>query len=125
VARKQEVYWFKHEGNARREQKTLTMRTIYGAEGYGWYWMLLEMMRESENYRLKLVGKYAMKGIAKELDADTDKMQEFIGDCIEEFELFESDGETFWSPILLGKMKAYDEIVEKRREAANTRWKDR
>jgi len=125
MARKQEVYWFKHEGNARREQKIITMRSVYGSEGYGWYWMLIEMMRESEGYNLKLLGKYAIPGLAKELDADPDRIKEFITDCIKEFELFESDDKCFWSPLLTDKMAAYDDLIEKKKEAANTRWKDK
>ena len=121
---KKDVYWFKHDANARRDQKILMLRTVYGAEGYGWWWMLLEMMRESSDYRLKLSGKYAIPTLAKELGADPEKLKEFISDCIEEFELFDSDAEEkyFWSPSLLRRMRAYEEVINKRREAANSRW---
>jgi len=122
MTKKQEPYWFKHAGNARRDQKIITMRTVYGAEGYGWYWMLVEMMREAEEYKLRLTGKYDMQGLAKELDTDPDRLKEFIADCVKEFGLFESDGQTFWSPRLMDKMKSYDDLVEKKREAANARW---
>lgn len=121
---KKDVYWFKHDANARRDQKILMLRTVYGAEGYGWWWMLLEMMRESSDYRLKLTGKYAIPTLAKELGADPEKLKEFISDCIKEFELFDSDAEEkyFWSPSLLRRMRAYEEVINKRREAANSRW---
>lgn len=122
LAKKQDVYWFKHDFNARRDQKILMMRSVYGAEGYGWWWMLVEMMREASNYSLKLTGKYAMQSIAKELEADPARLKEFISDCIKEFELFESDGETFWSPSLNRRMDAYNEVIEKKREAAKARW---
>lgn len=35
MVKKQEVYWFRHDGNARRDQKILEMRLVYGAEGIG------------------------------------------------------------------------------------------
>lgn len=111
---KQEVYWFHHDGNARRDIKILEMRAEYGAEGYGWWWMLLEMMREATDYKLKRKGKY----LAKELDAEPDKLERFIADCIEEFELFQCDEKYFWSPSMLRRMEAYNNICEKRREAA-------
>lgn len=117
-----ETYWFKHDFNARRDQKILEMRSVYGAEGYGWWWMLIEMMRESSDYKLKLSGKYAIPTLAKELDADPDHLQQFIDDCIHEFELFQSDKKTFWSPSLMRRMTAYNDVIEKRREAANSRW---
>jgi hypothetical protein len=117
-----ETYWFKHDFNARRDQKILEMRSVYGAEGYGWWWMLIEMMRESSDYKLKLSGKYAIPTLAKELDTDPAQLQQFIDDCIHEFELFQSDKKTFWSPSLMRRMTAYNDVIEKRREAANSRW---
>lgn len=122
MAKKLDVYWFKHDANARRDQKILMLRTVYGAEGYGWWWMLIEMMRESSDYRLKMSGKYAIATLAQELGADPERLKEFIQDCIEEFELFQADDDYFWSPSLLRRMRAYDEMIDKRREAANTRW---
>lgn len=119
---KQDVYWFKHDANARRDHKILMLRAVYGAQGYGWWWMLLEMMRESSGYKLKLAGKYAIPTLAQELGAEPDRLKEFIEDCIEEFELFETDSEYFWSPSLLNRMKAYDLVIEQKKEAANRRW---
>lgn len=119
---KRDVYWFKHDANARRNQKLLTMRLIYGAEGYGWWWMLLEMMRESSGYRLKISGKYDIATIAQELGAGKDKIKAFLDDCVNEFRLFESDGEYIWSPSFLQRMKNYDEVIEAKRAAANKRW---
>jgi len=115
---KQDVYWFKHDGNARRDIKILEMRAEYGAEGYGWWWMLVEMMREATDYRLKLSGKY----LSKELDANPDRLNKFIQDCINDFELFQSDDKYFWSPSLCRRMANYSDVIEKRREAANIRW---
>jgi hypothetical protein len=117
-----DVYWFKHDANARRDQKIMTMRLVYGAEGYGWWWMLIELMREAQEHKLRLTGKHTLAALAKELDAKPQKLKEFIQDCIEEFELFQSDGEYFWSPSLVRRMNAYNEVVNKKREAANLRW---
>ena len=117
-----DVYWFKHDANARRDQKMVTLRLVYGAEGYGWFWMLIELMREDTEYKLKLSGKHTLAALAKELDAEAEKLKEFIKDCIEEFNLFESDGKYFWSKSLLRRMEAYNSLIEKRRDAANTRW---
>jgi|GEM_PF-5332459 len=121
---KRDVYWFSHDANARRDQKMIMMRHVYGAEGYGWFWMLIEMMRETEDHRLKLTGKYTMTALAKELDSNcnANALQKYIEDCIEEFELFETDGEYFWSPALCRRMVKYHETVDKRREAASKRW---
>lgn len=115
---KQEVYWFKHDGNARRDIKILEMRADWGAEGYGWWWMLVEMMREATGYKLKRKGKY----LAKELDATTDQLTQFINDCIDDYELFDADDKYFWSPSMIRRMAAYNKVVETKRAAANARW---
>ncbi len=118
-----ETYWFKHDFNARRDQKILTMRSVYGAEGYGWWWMLIEMMREAGDYRLKYTGKHTLNTMATELGTNPDKLMEFITDCYQEFDrLFDMDDNYFWSPSLLRRMRDYNVICDKRRDAINARW---
>lgn len=117
-----ETYWFKHDFNARRDIKILEMRSVYGAEGYGWWWMLIEMMREASDYRLKHTGKYALKTLSKELEADQEILKQFIDDCVNEFGLFDRDDNYFWSPSLMRRMQEYNDICEKRRQAINQRW---
>jgi len=119
---KQEVYWFKHDGNAHRDQKILTMRSVYGFEGYGWWWTLLELMREACDYKLKYSGKHDLKTLAKLLETDADTLKEYINDCSNEFGLFCMDDDYFWSPSMLRRMNAYNQVCEKRREAVNQRW---
>jgi len=118
-----ETSWFKHDFNARRDQKILTMRLVYGGEGYGWYWMLIEMMREATDYKLRLSGKYSIQALAVELGADQGMLANFILDCINEFSLFESDGEYFWSPSLCRRMEPLDSKRIQCQEAAAERWR--
>jgi len=115
---KQEVYWFKHDGNAHRDIKIIEMMGVYGAEGYGWFWILLELMREATDFKLKYGGKYGIVSLAQEIRADPDRLKAFIDDCINEFELFQGDDKYFWSPSFLKRMETYNNICEKRREAA-------
>lgn len=115
---KQEVYWFKHDGNAHRDIKILEMRSAYGCEGYGWYWILIELMREATDYKLKRNGKY----LAIELNTDPDTLNQFIDECINEYELFQADEKYFWSPALIRRMDAYTKVIETKKAAANTRW---
>ena len=46
-------FWFKHDYNARNDEKVLELRSVYGAEGYGVFWMLVESMAETEIGGLK------------------------------------------------------------------------
>ncbi len=117
-----EAYYFSHDSNARHDPKITAMRSVYGPEGYGWYWMLVEMMRESEGYRLDMQGKYTWNAFASQLQTDSIRIAEFVQDCISEFELFESDGEHFWSASLNRRMELRDQKSEVRRKAAKARW---
>lgn len=117
-----EAYYFSHDSNARHDPKMTAMRAVYGAEGYGWYWMLIEMMMESSDYKLDMQSKYTFNAFALQLQTDSMQMKKFVEDCINEFELFESDGQFFWSNSLLRRMDKRKITSKKRSEAANKRW---
>lgn len=114
--------FFSHDMNARHDPKISAMRGVYGAEGYGWFWMLNELMAESDGYQLDCKSKYAFNAYAMQLQCKADILQKFVSDCIEEFELYATDGITFWSNSLRKRMQYRDAVSEKRAEAANKRW---
>ena len=116
-----EAYYFSHDSNARHDPKILEMRSVYGAEGYGWYWIIIEMLREQSDYKIKLT-KYVWNALAMQMQCSADAAHKFVSDCINEFKLFESDGEYFWSNSLIRRMKSRDERSEKARKAAQARW---
>ena len=41
-----DTFWFKHDYNARNDEKILELRSIHGAEAYGVYWMIVETMAD-------------------------------------------------------------------------------
>lgn len=45
-----DAYFFSHDCNARNDPKILALRSVYGAEGYGVYFMLVEILREQPEY---------------------------------------------------------------------------
>jgi len=96
-----DAYYFSHDANARRDLRINELLIIYGYEGYGWYWALVEMMREQADYKLGINGKYSIQIYADELKTTPEKATKFIQDCINEFKLFVSDDEQFWSESLL------------------------
>jgi len=117
-----DAYYFSHDSNASRDPKIMQMRSVYKAEGYGWYWMLVEQMREQENHKLPLSGKYAVNAYALQMDANAERLQCFINDCVNEFHLFEQDADFLWSNSLLRRMQLMDEKSEKARQSARERW---
>jgi hypothetical protein len=117
-----EAYYFSHDSNARSDPKILEMRSVYKSMGYGWYWMIIELMREQEDYSLSMQGKYVWNAFALQVDATAEEIKAFVQDCISEFKLFESDGTKFWSVSLRNRMKVKDEKSEKARKSAEARW---
>ena len=117
-----EAYYFSHDSNASQDPKIIQMCSVYKAEGYGWYWMLIEMMREQEDFKLPIRGKYAINALALHLYADALIFAQFIDDCVNEFYLFERDEYNLWSDSLIRRMSLREEKKEKAKKAAQVRW---
>lgn len=116
-----DAYYFSHDSNARHDPKILALRSVYGCEGYGWYWIIVEMLREQEDYCIK-INKYTWNALAMQMQCNADAAKKFVMDCINEFELFETDGDYFWSESLLRRMEKKDAKSRKARKAAMARW---
>jgi hypothetical protein len=109
-----DAFWFPHDANARNDPAICAMRKKYKAEGYGYFWMMVEMMREQSDYKLKHA---VIDGYAMQMQSTSSKVQCFINDCVA-CGLFHSDGVVFWSQRLLREMNYKMEVSEKRRGAA-------
>jgi hypothetical protein len=119
-----DAYYFPHDSNARHDPKILAMRSVYGIRGYGVYWIIIEMLREQENYKLKK-DKYIWNAIAMQVQCNDfckEDAKQFVSDCIHEFGLLQEDDEYIWSASLLRRMEKKDDLSEKRRQAALARW---
>jgi hypothetical protein len=119
VIKIKDAYYFSHDANARNDPKVLKMRSVYGMKGYGCYWIIVEMLREQNNYKFNLDD---LETIAMQSKCKLDYIQKLIGDCIEKYKLFKKNRNYFWSNSLLKRMKIMEEKKEKARKAAKTRW---
>ncbi len=117
-----DAFYFPHDSNASQDPKILQMRSVYKSEGLGWYWMLIEQMRDQANYKLPIAGKYGFNAIALRMDADAERLHFYITDCVEEFKLFEKDDQYIWSPSLIRRMAVIDNKRQKARSSAQKRW---
>lgn len=117
-----DAYYFSHDSNASQDPKILQMCSVYKAEGYGWYWMLIEMMREQENYKIPIKGKYVFNSLAIRSYTNVDTFVQFINDCVLEFKLFRRDENNLWSESLLKRMKFKEEKSTKAKKAVESRW---
>lgn len=112
--------YFSHDSNARNDDKILSIRMKFGAEGYGIYFMLLERLREDSKYMS--IRDYNM--IAFDFRTSVDKIKSIV----EDFGLFifTEDGKYFYSESLMQRMKLKDEKSNKHslggKKAMDKRW---
>jgi len=136
-------FFFSHDSNASSDPKIIQMCSVYSAQGYGWYWMIVEMMREQKDYKLLISGKSAVNALAKRMYCDRNSTRKFaswlamrlhcgrnmikifaswLEDCINVFHLFRRDGDYVWSESLVKRMKQMESKSENARQSAMARW---
>ena len=108
-AMKKDAYYFKHDSNARNDEKLLNVRRNHGMEGYGVYWAIVEKLRESKNYTL--TDDY--DSIAWDLRVE----EGLVKSIIEKYGLFVIEDGMIRSPRLCVDMEEWDNKKEARRQA--------
>lgn len=126
-----DAYFFSHDCNARNDPKILALRSVYGAEGYGVYFMLVEILREQPEYKLA-VNKYIWSTLAMQMQMQAETLQKIIEDCCTEFTdgdnhtpLLVNDGKYLYSASLLRRMGRVEDVSRVRSEAARKRWENK
>lgn len=123
-----DAYYFSHDANARREDKCIALRGVYGWAGYGRFWAIVEILRESQDYRIDITTPFAMAKIADELGLSLDEAKEFVNVLVDDFHLLYTDGQFLWSESLNRRMEVLDKKrkvrAERAQSAARGRWKE-
>ena len=113
---KKDAYYFPHFCNARHDRKIKRVAKELGVEGYGIFFMLLEVLREQTDF------KFPMEDVdllADEFGTSEQKIRTVI--C--NYQLFQIDEEEkFFSPKLVFYLQPYLEKSERARIAARKRW---
>jgi len=117
-----DAYYFSHDANARHDPKIIKMISSYEMEGYGWFWVIIEMLREQDNYKLSIGDQSDINVIVSQTYSDSEKIKKYIDDCVKIFKLFKKSKKYLWSESLLNRMKKMEEKREKGRKAAKIRW---
>ena len=104
-----DAYYFSHDSNARNDIKMVKLRQMLGLEGYGLYWCVIEMLRESNKYELPIED---IPPICFELRIAQEKFEKLF-DC----ELLFKGKKMFYSKSLKNRMLRLDEIKQKRKIA--------
>lgn len=109
-----DTYYFSHDYNIRSNKKIKRMIQKHGATGYGIYWALNEDLYNNKN-SLPLD---ILSVIARELRVKIKKVEAILKD----FELFENNGEVFWSEAVAERLNKRTEKSAKASVSANIRW---
>lgn len=111
-------FWFKHDNNARNDEKILELRSRFGAEGYGIYWMIVETMAEDEQgyISFRLLG-----GLSLGYGVAIGRLSEIIGVAIELCLFHEKDGKIFSNRMLQHKEDRKN-LSEYGKNGAKKRW---
>jgi hypothetical protein len=102
--------YFSHDADAREDTKCINLIEELGMEGYGIFWMLIEVLRQQPDftYPIPLISSLARKYNTK---------KETISKVIKDYDLFVFDDEIFYSKRLCDSMDLMVEISIKRSEA--------
>lgn len=103
-----DAYYFPHFSNTRHDRKIKRLRKELGVEGYGIFFMALEVLREQMDYRYPIDD---IDLLADEFGTSEQKVRTVI--C--NYKLFELDEENnFFSPKFIEFMQPYLKMKEQR-----------
>ena len=113
---KKDAFYFPHFANSRHDRKIMRVRIELGLEGYAIYFMLLEVLREQNDFKYPLDDIYVL---AHEFNISEQKVRVVI--C--NYGLFEVDeNENFFSIKQIYYLQPYIEKTQRARLAAQKRW---
>ena len=113
-----DTYYFQHDYGARNDDKIMEIRSEFGTEGYGLFWMIVEVMAENENGGVKasLIGGLSLGfGVAK------DRLMAFTKFCTGIDLFYEENGFLFSRRMLKHKnFRKY--LSDSGRAGADKKW---
>lgn len=115
-------YYFAHKAYMRHDSQITKMRNKYKSQGYGWYWILMELLRESDEYRLPISRDDDIGFIADQFCCHPRKAKAFIDECCDGYRLFIRRDGYLYNDELLTSMKKMEEKSDKASIAAKSRW---
>ena len=102
-------YFFRHDSNAKDDPKISFLIEDLGLEGYGAFWVIIELMRDQSNYKLPLK---TIPIIARKYNIEKNKLEKVI----KNYDLFVIENDLFYSISFLNRMREIDEIRQRNKE---------
>ena len=104
------AYYFSHDSNAKDDPKCMLLIDQLGLEGYGIYWVLVEVLREQNSFKYPL---NLVPILARRYNTTAEKMLTVI----KKYGLFEVVEDTFFSLSLIKRMDKMSNSIEQKRQA--------
>ncbi len=113
--------YFTHSSSEHHSTKLLPMINEYGMKGYGWYWVVMETLRDEDDYTLPLNDFTVMALQAKfrtlaEDVPDRGTVQGFLRFCVHA-SIFYLENDRFGSTTLTKQMAHMEKTIQARAEA--------
>lgn len=106
--------YFPHDYDAFTDPKIQKLMVKFGATGYGAYWHIVEQLYQNDGV-LPLSNVDAI-AFALHLECTC------VASIIQDFNLFENDGQNFWSKSVNARIERIKKVSESRRTSAASRW---
>ena len=116
-----DAYYFTHDSNAKDDPKCALLIDQLGMEGYGIYWMLIEVLRDQPDYKYPLA---LLPSLARKYNTTPPQKIEAV---VRGYQLFAVEGGVvFMSETLVKRMCAWEENKTRRslaaKKAIESRW---
>lgn len=103
-------FYFSHDSNAHDDPKCMFLIDQLNLEGYGIFWLLIEILREQPNYRYPMA---LLPVIAKKYNSSSQKFEIVV----KNYGLFQIENDEFFSLSLNKRMQKMEKEINKKRES--------
>jgi len=113
---KKDAYYFSHDANASSDPKCAALINDFGMKGYGFYWMMIEILHQQKGGKLEKFPKL-MEGLAHQFRVEKDFVVKQIEALLHDYFLLQEDDKFIWSDRVLRNLDEKNDKREARVEA--------
>lgn len=121
---KKDCYYFSHDSNASQDPKIMVIKSVYGWQGVGWFWRIIELLRNDPDFTFPLE-KLQIIALSKELDTNIEMLQKYLQTCFEVRLFVQKDG-FLYSQSLNRRMEVWESkrrlLSDRGAKGADARW---
>lgn len=105
---KKDAYYFPHDSNATSDPKCAALIHDFGMTGYGFYWLLVEILHQQRGGKLEKFPKL-FDGLAQQFMCEKEVVVKLIEALLHEYFLLQADEKYIWSDRVLRNLEEKEE----------------